>query len=116
MVETQKSDVTDQTQINIRLVRLGQGAEAHLLFQLLLCLSNPGHLRVSVDDGGDAVVVDVNSTTSHALHTDDALVLSFVSQHWTSNNVPDGVNTRRKRSKDISLPATSCNRNLSKRI
>lgn len=67
-------------------------SHAYLLFQLLLVLSNPSHLWVSVDDGGNTVVVDVHSSTSHALHTDDALVLSLVRQHGPSNHVTNGIN------------------------
>ncbi|KAF3855337.1 hypothetical protein F7725_023392 [Dissostichus mawsoni] len=36
-------------------------------------LAHPGHLGVGVDDGGDAVVVDVHGSARHALHADYAL-------------------------------------------
>ena len=43
-----------------------------------------------VDDGGDAVVVDVHGASGHALHADDALVLRLVGQHGPGHHVTDG--------------------------
>lgn len=68
---------------------------SHLLFELLLALAHPGHLGVRVDDGRDAVIVDVHSAARHALHADDALVLGLVGQHRPGNHVTDCINAKR---------------------
>lgn len=52
-----------------------------------------------VDDGGNAVVVDVHGAASHALHADDALVLSLVGQHRPGDHVTDRINAEREEKK-----------------
>merc|ERR1719433_575458 len=59
--------------------------------EVLLVLADPGDLRVGVDDAGNAVVVDVDWTSDHALAGDDGLVLGLVGQHRSSNTVSDSV-------------------------
>ena len=52
-----------------------------LRLEILLVLTDPGNLWVGVDDAGDAVVVDVDGTSHHALAGNDGLVLRLVGQH-----------------------------------
>ena len=46
-----------------------------------------------VDDGRYAQVVDVRRPSTDALHADDALVLRFVCEHRSCDDVTDRVNT-----------------------
>ena len=59
--------------------------------ELLLALANPCDLRVGVDDGRDAVVVDVWVAAEHAFHRDDTLVLCLVCEHRTVDDVTNSI-------------------------
>jgi len=64
-----------------------------LLLQVLFALADPRDFGMSVDDGRDAVVVDVDRTSGDAFHAYDALILRFVGEHGAVDAVTDGVNT-----------------------
>lgn len=44
-----------------------------------------------VDDGGDAVVVDVNRTTGHTFDADDTFIFRLMGQHRAHDAVADRV-------------------------
>ena len=67
--------------------------KTNLVNNLNLCSSQP-YLRVSVDDRGDAVVVDVDWPAEHALAGDHGLVLGLVGQHRAVDAVADRVHVR----------------------
>merc|ERR1719370_449983 len=58
---------------------------------LLRFLPHPGHLRVSVDHAGNAVVVNVHWSSDHSLTADDSFVLSLVCKHRSLDDVADGI-------------------------
>jgi len=64
----------------------------YVILEVLLGASNPANFRMSVNDRGDAVVVNVHWASSNSLHTDNAFILSFVGQHWAVDAVTNGKN------------------------
>jgi hypothetical protein len=62
----------------------------YITLEVLLGASNPANFRVSVNDRGDAVVVNVHWSSSNALNTDNAFILSLVGQHWSVDAVTNG--------------------------
>uniref|UniRef100_A0A8D9ARV1 Uncharacterized protein n=1 Tax=Cacopsylla melanoneura TaxID=428564 RepID=A0A8D9ARV1_9HEMI len=60
--------------------------------EILFSSADPAHFRVSVDDRGNTVVVNVTGTSSNSLNTHNAFVFCLVRQHWAMNTVPDGEN------------------------
>lgn len=58
---------------------------------LLLVLSNPGNLRVGVDDGGNGAVLDVAVSTGNVLDSRDPFLLGLVGKHGTVGNVADST-------------------------
>mmetsp|Transcript_135391 Transcript_135391/g.289483 ORF Transcript_135391/g.289483 Transcript_135391/m.289483 type:complete len:421 (+) Transcript_135391:164-1426(+) len=81
--------------------RVGHKAELTLLeldalgLQLLLRLPDPSHLRVGIDDGGHAVVVEMRRLARGQILRDQAaLVLGLVRQHGPLDDIADGENAR----------------------
>mmetsp|Transcript_4930 Transcript_4930/g.20106 ORF Transcript_4930/g.20106 Transcript_4930/m.20106 type:complete len:376 (+) Transcript_4930:97-1224(+) len=73
----------------------GEGEGADVVFgsgrlDLLLRLTAPRHLGVGVDDARDDVVVDVAHLSGELLHAADPLLLGFVREHGSLDDVSDG--------------------------
>ena len=67
------------------------------VFQIFLAFSDPAHLRMGVDNGRDAIVINVDGGTSEAFNTDYSLVFGFVREHRSFYDVTDSVYTESKR-------------------
>mmetsp|Transcript_69082 Transcript_69082/g.202256 ORF Transcript_69082/g.202256 Transcript_69082/m.202256 type:complete len:347 (+) Transcript_69082:295-1335(+) len=69
-----------------------------LLLEILLCLANPCHLWVGVNDGRHAVVVEVRLLArGEELGDERPLILGLVRQHRPLDNVANGVDARQVR-------------------
>ncbi len=64
--------------------------------EVFLGLANPGAFGVSVNDAGDAVVVNMDAATAHSLNADDSFILCLVGKHWTLDNIADSVDAKKK--------------------
>lgn len=62
------------------------------LLELLLVLTNPSDLGVSVHDRGNSAVVDVAVALGDVLDGSDGLLLGLVGKHRAEGNVTDGAN------------------------
>lgn len=59
--------------------------------QFLFVLANPGNFGVSVDDGGNSIIVDVTVTGSNHFRDGETFILGLVGQHGTESGITNAA-------------------------
>lgn len=62
--------------------------------ELLFSLSDPSDFRVSVDNGGDSIVVNMTALSSNEFNRSDTFFFSLVSQHRSNDDITNSVDVR----------------------
>lgn len=78
-----------------------QSCATYVILEIFLCSADPANLRVSVDDWGYAVVINVYRSSGNTLKTDDSFIFGFMGQHGSVNAVSNCMDAENKAAKYI---------------
>jgi len=62
------------------------------LLQFLFVLTNPSDFRMSIDDGGNNIIVDMTVSSGDHLRNGETFIFSLVGQHRSKSNVTNASN------------------------
>src|SRR5215831_7163683 len=62
-----------------------------LPLEILLGFPDGSYLRMGVHHVRNRLIIDMAIACDHAFHTSDPFLLSFMSQHWTADDIADRI-------------------------